>query len=69
MNQLVPLRAAHASAALVTAAGERARVRFVECFTANIRNRNTRRAYAHAVSEFLAWCEARRPKGSRPRIA
>ena len=24
------------------------------------RNRNTRRAYALAVSEFLAWCEAHR---------
>jgi Phage integrase, N-terminal SAM-like domain len=26
-------------------------------FTANIRNRNTRRAYAQAVREFLDWCE------------
>jgi hypothetical protein len=31
--------------------------RFIEFFTANIRNRNTRRAYAHAASEFAAWCE------------
>ena len=31
--------------------------RFVESFTANIRNRNTRRAYARAASEFAAWCE------------
>jgi site-specific recombinase XerD len=30
--------------------------RFIEFFTANIRNRNTRTAYAHAVSEFAAWC-------------
>jgi site-specific recombinase XerD len=31
--------------------------RFIEFFTANIRNRNTRTAYAHAVSEFAAWCD------------
>ncbi|MCP9495930.1 MAG: phage integrase N-terminal SAM-like domain-containing protein [Pyrinomonadaceae bacterium MAG19_C2-C3] len=28
-------------------------------FTANIRNPNTRLAYAHAVAQFLAWCEQR----------
>jgi site-specific recombinase XerD len=31
--------------------------RFVEFFTANIRNPNTRKAYARAVAEFAAWCE------------
>ena len=31
--------------------------RFIEFFTANIRNVNTRRAYAHAVQEFGQWCE------------
>jgi site-specific recombinase XerD len=31
--------------------------RFVEFFTANIRNPNTRKAYAWAVAEFAAWCE------------
>jgi integrase/recombinase XerD len=40
-------------------AGERAAWRFIEFFTANIRNKNTRAAYAHAVSEFFRWCEAR----------
>ena len=60
MNQLVPFRTAEASPALVAAAGERAQQRFIEFFTANIRNRNTRRAYAQAVAEFLAWCEHRR---------
>jgi site-specific recombinase XerD len=29
----------------------------VEFFTAQIRNRNTRRAYGRAAAEFLAWCE------------
>src|SRR5580693_10808546 len=46
--------------ALVAPAGARAQERFIESFAANIRNRNTRRAYAQAVSEFLAWCEGRR---------
>src|ERR1700678_3698086 len=57
MNQLVPFRSADACPALIAAAGERAQLRFVEFFTANIRNRHTRRAYAQAVREFLAWCE------------
>lgn len=30
--------------------------RYVEFFTANIRNPNTRRAYARAAAEFAAWC-------------
>lgn len=45
-----------AAPALVTAAGDRAGIRFLEFFASNIRNPNTRRAYAHAVGEFLAWC-------------
>ena len=31
--------------------------RFVEFFTANIRNPNTRKAYTWAIAEFAAWCE------------
>jgi site-specific recombinase XerD len=42
--------------ALLASAGERAGIRFLEFFASNIRNPNTRRAYAHAVGEFLAWC-------------
>jgi hypothetical protein len=42
--------------ALVAAAGERAGMRFLEFFAANIRNPHTRRAYARAADEFLAWC-------------
>jgi site-specific recombinase XerD len=56
-NSELPARATHASSALIAAAGESAKLRFVEFFTANIRNRNTRRAYAQAAREFLAWCE------------
>ena len=44
---------------LVAAAGERAQLRFLEFFAASIRNAHTRRAYAGAVGEFLAWCEDR----------
>lgn len=36
--------------------GERAQLRFLEFFTVSIRNPNTRRAYARAAEEFLAWC-------------
>src|SRR5277367_3975366 len=54
MNQLVP--PVHLPP-LVVGAGDRARVRFLEFFTANIRNPNTRRAYARGVADFLAWCE------------
>ena len=41
---------------LVTVAGERAGVRFLEFFASAIRNPHTRRAYACAAGEFLAWC-------------
>ncbi len=43
---------------LITAAGDRAQRRFLEFFTANIRNPHTRRAYGRAAADFLAWCEA-----------
>jgi hypothetical protein len=42
---------------IIAAAGERASLRFLEFFAANIRNPHTRRAYSRAVSEFMAWCE------------
>jgi site-specific recombinase XerD len=45
--------------ALIAAAGDQAGWRYVEFFTANIRNPNTRRAYARACSRFFAWCEDR----------
>lgn len=49
--------AALAAPTLIAAAGERAHVRFLEFFAANIRNPHTRRAYGRAVAGFLAWCE------------
>jgi site-specific recombinase XerD len=45
--------------ALIAAAGDQAGWRYVEFFTANIRNPNTRRAYARACARFFAWCEDR----------
>jgi site-specific recombinase XerD len=46
--------------AIVAAAGDHAGRRFVEFFTATIRNGHTRRAYARAVGDFFAWCECHR---------
>ena len=43
--------------ALVAATGDSASVHFLEFFLAQIRNPHTRRAYARAVGDFLAWCE------------
>jgi site-specific recombinase XerD len=45
--------------ALITHAGERAAWRFLEFFTVNIRNKNTRAAYGQAAGAFLRWCEGR----------
>lgn len=44
---------------LINKAGERAVWRFVEFFTVNIRNKNTRAAYGQAAGAFLRWCEGK----------
>ncbi len=44
--------------ALVERAGESAKRRFLEFFTAHIRNRGTRMVYARAVRWFLDWCDS-----------
>src|SRR3954452_19047006 len=56
-NALVIVGAQTPVPAAIAAAGASAQKRFVEFFTANIRNRNTRLAYARAVANFFAWCE------------
>ena len=66
-SAMVPVRARRGSAlaraglevlpAIVTRAGEDTARRFLEFFTANIRNRNTRAAYGKAVGRFLTWCD------------
>jgi len=57
------LRPAAASAMLVPRliadAGENASLRFLDFFTANIRNPNTRAAYAVAVRAFFAWLDSK----------
>ena len=45
--------------ALIARAGKQAAFRFLEFFTANIRNRNTRRAYGQAAGQFFTWCETK----------
>jgi site-specific recombinase XerD len=60
MDNPLALPDAHALIpAQIAAAGDHAARRFFEFFTANIRNRNTRAAYAQAVSGFFRWCEGR----------
>jgi len=44
---------------LIQAAGDTASRRFLEFFAAQIRNPNTRAAYARAVASFLDWSESR----------
>ena len=44
---------------LIADAGEQASWRYIDFFTANIRNPNTRRAYARSCETFLAWCQNR----------
>ena len=59
-NQIAIIPAPAASLpAIITASGPAAPERFLEFFAANIRNPNTRRAYARQVMQFLVWCEGR----------
>ncbi len=64
MNQVAPhpgelpaLPAGAVVPAIVADRGERAAWRYLDFFAANIRNPNTRAAYARACSGFFAWCE------------
>ena len=49
----------HIVPSLIADAGDQAAWRYLEFFTANIRNPNTRRAYARACQQFFAWCDER----------
>lgn len=57
MAYVVAIRSDALSSALI--APDQVRLRFLEFFTANIRNPNTRKAYARAAGDFLSWCQAR----------
>jgi integrase/recombinase XerD len=66
-SELLPIRSRELSRtgieqlpAAIGRAGEAAACRFIEFFTATIRNKNTRAAYAEAVCQFFAWCERHR---------
>src|SRR3954465_10991982 len=61
-------RALNVVPALIADLGDEAAWRYVEFFTANIRNPHTRRAYARACNRFFAWCEDRglTPAAIRP---
>ena len=43
--------------AIVQAASQKTRWRFIDFFTSSIRNPNTREAYQRAILQFLNWCE------------
>src|SRR3974390_690072 len=45
--------------AMIAAAGKKTAKRFLEFFTAEIRNSNTRRAYGRAAADFFAWMDER----------
>jgi len=65
MKQLLPVRTTSAGLRirtdfihpLIASLGESAMKRYLEFFTAQIRNANTREAYHRAVLFFLDWCE------------
>jgi site-specific recombinase XerD len=56
---LAELPGGHLVPVLIADAGDQAAWRYIDFFTANIRNPNTRRAYMRACSLFFAWCEER----------
>lgn len=46
--------------AIIAREDERAAERFIDFFAVSIRNRNTRKAYMRAITQFLTWCEYNR---------
>ena len=44
---------------IILHSGEAGLMRFLEFFTARIRNKNTRLAYAQAIGQFLGWSDKR----------
>ena len=59
MKPLVSISPTDRTPALIAASGPRASYRFLEFFTANIRNPHTRRAYARAAVEFFDWLDGK----------
>ena len=59
MNQIAVIEPSHNLPTLIVSGGEQATLRFFEFFAVNIRNPNTRAAYARAAGRFLGWCQGR----------
>lgn len=59
-RQLAAVGASTGNLPTIFLCSEESGKRFWEFFTANIRNKNTRRAYFVAVSQFSSWCEERK---------
>jgi hypothetical protein len=57
MNQLALIAASSDLPTLITSDGDKASIRFLEFFAANIRNPHACWTYGRAVAEFLAWCD------------
>ena len=53
----VPLAVTGLLPPLIADAGEQVSRRYIDFFTADIRNPNTRRAYARSCGTLLVWCE------------
>lgn len=58
MTFLIPSHSESLPAPLMDA-GQKTQARFLEFFTANIRNPNTRKAYMRAALDFMEWCAER----------
>lgn len=58
-QSLVAKRQLERAPATISNAGGKAVKRYWEFFAANIRNKNTRTAYARALSDFFSWCDDR----------
>lgn len=57
LSPMVEISGSPTLPALAVRLGEPGLRRFLEFFTVNIRNRNTREAYGRAAGSFLGWCE------------
>ena len=58
-GDLLPASPTNLVPALIADAGDVAGWRYINFFTSNIRNPNTRRAYARACATFFTWCDER----------
>jgi site-specific recombinase XerC len=59
ITEVISLSGSQLPVPALFAASDQVGMRFIEFFTANIRNPNTRRAYYNATCRFASWCEAR----------